>query len=241
MDANAPAQDPVGEAWRRYAAGDPDTALAMARLACEGPAPAAQAAAALGFFLIQAGRLDEAAAVLLPACERSPDYAPLHWYAGYLLQRRGDKAGAAAAFLRACEHDGTLDEAAYALAWVLIDLGRIEEAARWAAQALARRRSAPRLLQMGWLHQARGLHTEAALVYREAMVAFGPSVPEQALLHLQLSQCLVQLGQNVEAEALLRRALDRWPLDAGVLAGSAWQRRDRGDDAGALRLARELV
>ena len=85
MDGNTPAQDPVGEAWRRFASADLDGALAWAQQACQGAAPSVQASAALGFFLIQGGRLDEAAAVLLPARERSPDHAPLHWYTGYLL------------------------------------------------------------------------------------------------------------------------------------------------------------
>ncbi|RYF41252.1 MAG: tetratricopeptide repeat protein, partial [Comamonadaceae bacterium] len=241
MAANAAAQDPVGEAWQLFASGDLDSALAAAGQACEGAAPTAHAAATFGFLLTEAGRLDEAAAVLLPARERSPAHAPLHWYTGYLLQRRGDKAGAAAAFQEACERDGTLDEAAYALAWVLIDLGRIEEAAGWAAHAVARQRSAPRLLQMGWLHMAMGAHAQAVEVLREAMRVLDPGAPEQAQLHLHLSQSLAALGRHAQADALLRDAFSRWPRDAGLLAGSAWNRRARGDLAGALRLARELV
>ncbi|RYF36856.1 MAG: tetratricopeptide repeat protein, partial [Comamonadaceae bacterium] len=199
MDENAAALDLVGEAWRRFASGDLAGALDVAQRAARGAA-APGAAAALGFFLIQADRLDEAAATLLPARERSADHAPLHWYTGYLLQRRGDKAGAAAAFQRACELDGRLDEAAFALAWVLHDLGRLEEAAGWAAKALASRRTAPRLLQMGWLHKAMGAHAQAAAVYREAIQALDPGAPEQALLHLHLAHCLSHLGQHGEAD-----------------------------------------
>lgn len=241
MDESTLAQDLVGEAWRRFASGDLDGALALAHRAGEGAAPPVQASAALGFFLIQGGRLDEAAAVLLPARERSPNHAPVHWYTGYLLQHQGDKPGAAAAFQQAFELDGALDEAAYALAWVLADLGRIQEAAGWAAQALARKRSAPRLLQMGWLQQALGLHEPATHHYREAITAFDVSAPEQAQLHLHLSECLAFLGQDAQADVVLQRARERWPSDPQILAGCAWRLRERGDAAGALRLAGQLV
>ena len=70
-----------------FDAGDLDAAIEQARdaVAADGTSP--QACAALGFFLIQSGRLDDAAAVVLPALERNPHYAPLHWYAGYLFQQ----------------------------------------------------------------------------------------------------------------------------------------------------------
>ena len=131
-------------------AGELDAAILEAQQASAGGRPSNQALAALGFFLIQAGRDDEAADVLFPALEHAPAYAPLHWYAGYLYQRRSDAAAAAAAFQRACELDDSLDEAAYALAWVLHDLGRIEEAADWAAHAIAQRKLPQRWMQMGW-------------------------------------------------------------------------------------------
>ncbi|RYE98748.1 MAG: tetratricopeptide repeat protein, partial [Methanobacteriota archaeon] len=41
--------------------------------------------------------------------------------------------------------------------------------------------------------------------------------------------------------ALLRHAFERWPQDAQLLSGAAWHCRDRGDAAGALRLAHALV
>ena len=240
MDENAAALDLASEAWRRFASGDLGGALAFAQRAVEGAAPPG-AEAALGFFLIQADRLDEAAATLLPARERCPDHASLHWYTGYLLQRRGDKAGAAAAFRQAFELDGSLDEAAFALAWALHDLGRIGEAAAWGAKALASRRTAPRLLQMGWLHKSMGAYAQAVQVYREAIQALDAGAPEQALLHLHLAQCLDDVGQRSEADVLLRHAFERWPQDAELLSGAAWHCRDRGDTAGAFRLARALV
>ena len=235
------AQQLVDEAWRRFTAGDLEGAIGQARQAADADPPPDMASAALSFFLIQAGRLDEAHSVLQRALARAPAFAPLHWYQGYLLQRRGDTGGAAASFLRACELDDTLDEAAYALAWTLHDLGRDEEALRWSLAALAHARTPPRLMQAGWLRQKAGLYKPAVQVYREAIRAFDASAPQQPRLHLHLSQCLVRLGDEDEADALLRKAAVRWPRDAELMIGFAWRQRARGDRHGALRLAREIA
>ncbi|MBX3657853.1 MAG: tetratricopeptide repeat protein [Ramlibacter sp.] len=231
----------VQEAWQLFAAGEPQEALLRARQAHASGNPAPQASAALGFFLIQAHREDEAADVLEPALAQTPDHAPLHWYTGYLHQRRGDAAAAAAAFQRACALDGSLDEAAYALAWALHDLGRLDEAAAWAAHALAHRKLPQRWMQMGWLQQQRGFHASAVQAYREAIQTFHSSAAEQARLHLHLSQCLLELGDREEADAALQRALDQWPGDAELLTELIQRLRDRGDPAGARRVARDLV
>ncbi|MEO5671039.1 MAG: tetratricopeptide repeat protein [Ramlibacter sp.] len=241
MGADRLPQDLVGEAWRRFAAGDLDGAIAEAQRAVEAEPPPPMASAALGFFLIQADRVDEAGAVLLPARDRDPGHAPLHWYVGYLLQRRGDKHGAAESLLRACELDATLDEAGYALAWVLHDLGRHDEALRWSVAALERGQTPPRLMQAGWLQQHAGLYARAVRAYREAIRGFDAAAPEQPRLNLHLSQCLVRLGQEAEADTLLRRAAARWPRDAELMIGFAWRQRERGDRHGARRLARELA
>lgn len=241
MDADSFAFQRVTESWRLYAAGELDAAILEAQQASAGGRPSNQALAALGFFLIQAGRDDEAADVLFPALEHAPAYAPLHWYAGYLYQRRSDAAAAAAAFQRACELDDSLDEAAYALAWVLHDLGRIEEAADWAAHAIAQRKLPQRWMQMGWLQQKRELHASAVQAYREAITAFHSAAPEQPRLHLHLAQCL-QAVQDVDgAEAVLRQALDQWPLNAELVAEAVRRCWKRGDWQGAKRLARDLV
>jgi predicted O-linked N-acetylglucosamine transferase (SPINDLY family)/GT2 family glycosyltransferase/lipoprotein NlpI len=234
-------QDHVQRAWRLFDAGDLDAAIEQVRdaVAADGSSP--QACAALGFFLIQSGRLDDAAAVVLPALERNPHYAPLHWYAGYLFQQRGDAAAAVAAFEVAFQLDGTLDEVAFSLAWALHDLNRIEEAAGWAEHALARARTPQRLMQVGWLRQKQGQFAVAEIAYREAIDMLDASAPEQARLHLHLSQCLGRLGREHEADAVLGQALARWPQDAELVAAAAWRQRTQGDAQGALRRARELV
>lgn len=237
MEPGAPTQGQVDEAWRHFAGGDLDAALLAASAARRDAPDSAGARAALGYFLIQAGHLDEAARTLLPARDRFPAYAPLHWYTGYLLRRRGDLAGAAEALRRACELDAGLDEAAHALAWVLHDLGRLDEAAAWAAHALATGRMPPRLLQMAWFLQAGARFGDAAALYREAIAAFAPSAPEQPRLHMHLSQCLDRLGRHAEAAAVLEEALGRWPRDPDLGAQAVRRLQVRGDGAQARRHA----
>lgn len=231
----------VTEGWRLYAAGDLDAAIIEARQASAGESPSNQALAALGFFLMQAGRNDEAAGILLPALVSAPAYAPMHWYAGYLYQRKGDPAAAATAFQRAYELDDSLDEAAYALAWVLHDLGRIEEATDWATQAIAKRKSPQRWMQLGWLQQKRELYVSAAQTYRKAIQAFHSAAPEQPQLHLQLSQCLYVIRDLCGSQAVLQQALDQWPLNAELVTEAARRCRTSGDLLGATRLVRDLV
>lgn len=233
--------DPVGQAWQLFASGDLAGAIAQARAAAQPSPSSANACAALGFFLIRAGELDEAAAVLLPAREREPQHAPLHWYIGYLLQHRGDVPGAAASFQRACTLDHSLDEAAYALAWTLNDLGRTDEALHWASRSLARARLPQRLLQTGWLQQASGHPEQAMASYREAVQSFDPSAPEQARLHLHLSQCMLALKRDAHADAMLEQALARWPDDVDLRVASGWRQHTRGDLHGALHQAQVLV
>ncbi|MGE0497857.1 MAG: glycosyltransferase [Ramlibacter sp.] len=241
MSAGPSALERVRQGWQLFAAGDLEAAILEARQACAGGRPPSQASAALGFFLIQAGRGDEAAAVLLPALDEAPGHAPLHWYAGYLHQQRGDTAAAADAFRRACELDDSLDEAAHALAWALHDLGRLDEAVAWAAHAMAHQKLPQRWMQMGWLQQQRGFHAPAIQAYREAIQAFHSAAPEQARLHLHLSQCLLELQERDEADSVLQRALDQWPLDAELLTELIRRCRSRGDLDGAKRNARDLV
>lgn len=241
MATHTAAQRLTQSAWQHFAAGDVAGAVTRARDAVRLDPLSSKACAALGYFLVQTGNTEEAAAVLLPALARAPDDAVLHWYKGYLLSRGGDTAGAAAAFQRACELDASLDEAAYALAWALIDLGRIEEAAHWAAQALHRARTPQRFLQAGWIQQLRGEIAQAAHAYREAIGGFDAQAPEQLRLHVSLAQCLRQLRRHDEVEALLRKALRQWPGNAELLAESTWLAHVLGRTGLALRQARDLV
>jgi tetratricopeptide (TPR) repeat protein/GT2 family glycosyltransferase len=241
MAAHPTAQRLIQSAWQRFADGDLPGALRHARDAVSMDPSSARASAALAYFLIQAGHTEEADAVLRPALARDPGDAVLHWYKGYLLSRRGDTAGAATAFERACTLDASLDEAACALAWALIDLGRIEEAARWAAQALSRARTPQRYMQAGWIQQLRGEIAQAAQAYREAINGFDADAPEQLRLHISLAQCLRQQRRHDEVDALLQKALQQWPGNADLVAETAWLSHAQGRSGQALRRARELV
>ncbi len=241
MATQPAAQRLTQSAWQCFAAGDLPSAIRHARTAVSLAPQHAKASAALGFFLIQTGDLQQAAAVLLPALVMAPGDAVLHWYKGYLLAGSGNTAGAAAAFQRACELDDSLDEAAYALAWALVDLGRIEDAARWAAHALYRARTPQRLMQAGWIQQLRGQIAQAAQAYREAISGFDMQAPEQLRLHLHLAQCLRRLGQHSEVATLLQKALTQWPGDADLLAETTWLAHAQGHTEQALRQARDLV
>ncbi|OOG36665.1 tetratricopeptide repeat protein [Polaromonas sp. A23] len=241
MATHPAAQRLTQSAWQCFAAGDLAGAVTHARDAVRLDRLSSKACAALGYFLIQTGNTEEAAAVLLPALDRAPDDAVLHWYKGYLLSRGGDTAGAAAAFQRACVLDASLDEAAYALAWALIDLGRIEDAAHWAAQALHRARTPQRFMQAGWIQQLRGEIGQAAHAYREAISGFDAQAPEQLRLHVCLAQCLRHLRRHDEVDALLRKALEQWPGNADLLAETMWLAHARGRTGLALRQARDMV
>lgn len=241
MDAEHSALQKVTEAWQFFAAGELGAAIRAAQHALAGERPPTQARAALGFFLIQADRDAEAADILLPALEDEPGYAPLHWYAGYLHQRSGNLVAAAAAFMRSCELDSSLDEAAYALSWVLSDLGRFDEAATWAAHAIAQKKLPQRWMQMGWVQQKRGLYASAVQAYREAIQSFHSFAPEQPRLHLHLAQCLQAMRDTDGSEAMLQAALEQWPMDSGLVTEAVRRCRARGDQSGAKRLARDLV
>jgi tetratricopeptide (TPR) repeat protein len=241
MATHSAAQRLTQSAWQRFAAGDLTGAVTHARDAVRLDPLSSKACAALGYFLIQAGNTEDAAAVLLPALDRAPDDAVLHWYKGYLLSRGGDTAGAAAAFERACVLDASLDEAAYALAWALIDMGRIEDAAHWAAQALGRARTPQRFMQAGWIQQLRGEIGQAAHAYREAISGFDAQAPEQLRLHVYLAQCLRHLRRHDEVDALLKKALRQWPGNADLLAETTWLAHVQGRTGLALRQARDLV
>ncbi len=241
MTPHPVAQRLTQSAWQRFAAGDLTGAVTHARDAVRLDRLSSKACAALGYFLVQTGDTEEAAAVLLPALERAPGDAVLHWYKGYLLSRTGDTAGAAAAFERACLLDASLDEAAHALAWALIDLGRLEEAAYWAGEALSRARTPQRYLQAGWIQQLRGEVAQAAHAYREAIRGFDAQAPEQLRLHVSLAQCLRHLRRHDEVAVLLEKALQQWPGQSDLLAESAWLSHAQGRTGQALRQARDLV
>ena len=188
-----------------------------------------------------AGQLDEAIALAQAADAAYPQSATVSEALGHLLKRRGDTQGAANALERACDLDSTLHEAAYTLAWLLHDLGRIDEAMGWAQHALRLSRLPQRLMQVGWLLQKTERLAQAVQTYLEAIDAFKPAATEQPRLHLHLVQCLLSLGRVDKADKLLAEALDKWPQDPHLLQEGATRRQAMGDLYGAFKLASEWV
>lgn len=222
--------DPVSRAWQAFGRDDKLAALALASQAFDAH-PSAHAAAALGYFLLDANQGDAARDVLQSALQQSPAYAPLHWYMGLLHQRMGEPRLAADALRRACFLDGSLDEAAFNLAWVLHDLGELGEALAWAQKALLSSRQPQRLLQTGWLEQRLGNCGDAVRLYEEAIAAFSEDAPEQSRLHVHLAQSQVALAQRDLALQTLRHGLEKRPCDPGLTAAFAdlcWELGQRG-------------
>ena len=167
------------------------------------------------------GQLDKAIALAQAADTAYPESATVSEALGHLLKRRGDVQGAANALERACDLDPTLHEAAYALAWLLHDLGRIDEAMGWAQHALVQQRLPQRVMQVGWLLQKTERLAQAVQNYLEAIDAFAPAASEQPRLHLHLVQCLFSLGRTEQADKVLAQALTDWPQDPHLLQQGA--------------------
>ena len=72
------ATDPVADAWRNFGLGHKALAIELAREAWIGASSPA-AAAALGYFLLDAGALKQAEDVLLAAMRKAPRMGLLHW------------------------------------------------------------------------------------------------------------------------------------------------------------------
>ena len=232
--------DLLASAWMHFKASDIDRAIELAQQAqAEGFSPAADTA--LGFFLLRAGQLDAAQAILFPAQQLYSAYAPLLSCVGQLLHQRRDLWGAVAALRAALDLDPMLDEAAHALAWVLIDLGQPQEAVRWSELALERAHVPGRLLQLGWLRQSLGQYEAAVPLYRAAIEGFPVSTREWPQTHLHLVQCLDRLGRDDEAERVLHQAVAQWPVHLELLMEAARQRQSRGDVQAALTWSRRAM
>lgn len=231
----------LGQAWQAFAAGNRPLALKLAERAGTLTPPAPRAAAALGYFLLEDGQLEAAASILHPALERSPQYAPLHWYTGLLALRHQQKQSASEALRKACQLNAGLHEAAFTLAWVLHDLGQLEEAMAWAEQALKIERTPARLLQSGWLRQCLGQYVDASDDYQEAMGTLAPDAPEQVQLHLHLAQCLDAQGKPGAALMMLEEAFSRFPDALGLALEMARSESRQGHREAALQRLKRLT
>lgn len=232
------ATDPVADAWRNFGLGHKALAIELAREAWIGASSPA-AAAALGYFLLDAGALKQAEDVLLAAMRKAPRMGLLHWYVGLLRYRQGDVDQAADALRHACLLDETLDEAACTLAWWLHDQGNVQEALDWSQRALRSARLPQRLMQWAWLLQRHGSVEEAVQAYEEAAGAFPANAVEQSRLHLHWAQCLVALEQPHEAALVLAKGLACFPQDPDLMTAQARLEWRRGNTQQAITIAKQ--
>lgn len=241
-DPSATPQDLLAQAWQCFGGGDRESAQQLARHSLAAQA-SPQAAAALGYFHLDAGEGDAATLVLVQALAQWPHHAALHWYMGLLYRQTAQAqpthmALAAAHLRRACQLDASLHEAAATLAWTLHDMGQLPEATGWAHQALQASREPARLLLMGWLHQRLGNVASAMPLYREAIAALPFDALEQGRLHLHLAQCLTDLQRPREAQATLEAGLARRAFDPELTQALAWHHWGMGQRSAAIDLAR---
>jgi GT2 family glycosyltransferase/tetratricopeptide (TPR) repeat protein len=204
----------LGLAWRCFDRGALPDALRHAARAHQ-VAPKV-AAAAYGFFLLETGDLPGADAVLQAALAVMPDHPPLHWYRGLLLQRRGDLPGAATALRAACALDPNLHGAAFALAWVLHDLGDLAEAEVWCGRALDAEATGDRRIQAAWFALCRRDYTTAEAQYRAAADSISLPDPRSLLIYRHWAEALQGLGRGEEARLRLADALQAHPEAAAL-------------------------
>lgn len=222
----------LGLAWRCFDRGALPDALRHAARAHQIAPPVA--AAAYGFFLLETGDLPGADAVLQAALALTPDHPPLHWYRGLLLQRHGDLPGAAAALRAACTLDPSLYDAAFALAWVLHDLGDLAEAEVWCGRALDAEATGDRRIQAAWFALCRRDYAAAEAQYRAAAEIIPLADPRSLLIYRHWAEALQGLGRGEEARSCLTNALQAHPAAAplwyrlGCIAQEAgdWQAAD---------------
>lgn len=205
-------------AWQCFDEGRLDDAIDLAHLSLQdSPTTDADSSAALAWFLLCKGSNKDAEALITKALERHPAHPPLHWYLGVLHQRAHRLEAAAEALTKAVALAPQLDEAATTLAWVLVDLGRLEEAALYARQALALRQRSERFEQLGWIL----LRLEA---FDEAIAQFNAALsmePQRTQVRLHLVAALQRMGRNNDALQILADGLTFAPDDGDLLQAQA--------------------
>jgi len=191
-------------AWAFFDSGHLEEAIRLARQSLDKTSENnPNIAAALGWFLLSAGTLDEARALLESALRRHSDHAPLHWYLGVLHFREERRDEACQELSIAITIDPTLDEAAATLAWVLSDLHRYEDAARYAQQALSIKVQPHRVAQLGWLFLCLEEFNEAAIQLTKALSL----EPQRTETRCHLATALQRMGNNDEALTVLADGL----------------------------------
>jgi len=193
-----PAEELLLQAWHCYQSGALDGAICSARAACALDSDRPDCTAALGWFLLESGQPEEAQSVLELGLERHPQFAVLSWYLGIVYFRARRLDAACESLKRALQQDSQLDEAAAALAWVLHDLGELDEAINWSRLAIEAKPIALRHAQLGWLLLAQERYDEAVPPLRAALA----QEPGLANVRANLALALERLGCHTEVQAV---------------------------------------
>lgn len=198
-------------AWEAFRRGDPEAALHHAAMARRGHPGSAAAAAALGWMQWTVGA-PEAAQTLEAALADHPNDATLHWYLGHIRSRTGQLDVAAKLLNRALVLAPDLDEAAVSLAWLLADMGRLDDALEL-SHTVARRAPQPhRLAQLGHLLSEKGAFDAGITLLQHVL----GETPQDSATRRRLVTALCRAGRAEEAGPLLDAGLALAPDDRGL-------------------------
>ncbi len=179
-----------------------------------------------------------ALAEYVAAQQFNADRPEAHSNLGMLYAQRGDSAGAERELQLALALDPTFGPAAGNLADLYRSLGREADAERILRAALARAPEDPSL------HHALGLALVRQKRISEAVAELALAAqraPGSARYAYVYAVALHSAGKVPQAIAVLEQAQRRFPGEAALLEALAAFERDRGNRAGAIRWAEQLV
>ena len=190
--------------------------------------------------LIHAGRLGEAEALARRTVAENPLSAPAQFALGFIAQSTGRFELAEPAFARAVTLDPRNANYMTYSGLCLLSMGRVPEAA---AKYQKARELDPRGVDTLWRYGAflsRIGHMEEALAAFESALAKAPEGASHSI-RLDVLECLLSLGRVEEAEALMRRDLERTPFRSRYLCLlSSTRKHDAASDLYGL-IEREIA
>ena len=231
----------------RRAQGQADAALELARRSLTLQPSATQTLMLLGQLLRDAGRTEEAKAFLVQA--QNEDFQPLRmkdpwsrdlWAMeigvvgrvreGRALASAGQHRQALLRFRRALEMDPENESAAFGVAWMQFELGRVEESAASVERLLAKGPESDKLLTLAGRIAAHQGEAEAAERHFRRAVELNPSLLPA---WRRLAALLEAEGRLEDAAAALESALELAPTDSTLVRDLAelWAETGRRGDA----------
>jgi choline-sulfatase len=195
----------------------------------------------LGLALFRMGRTPEAVAALDEVVKLEPTHAGAH----LALARIAAASGRPERALRHAELASATQpgEAFETLAELMLQRGRLREAAEYAGRSLAADRS--RVLSafvLGEAARKEGRFAQAVPSYRQAIEAqrLRPGSVVRTL-HAGLADCLARLGQEAEAEKEFKAEIEAIPFSREGRTGLAILYRSQGRDADARSVLEGVV